>query len=242
MWTLLLLPGDACSASPVRAAHRLGGCGPHAPRRARHHGRERASPRCCARSRELASPLPMDPRLAYWTFALLDLCGGGRLRGRRRGRGATRRRDAASPPHAHGRRAGRALRALVPREARPARPRGPRELGACSRSGCCASTSCACSRCSLAGAVAGSRALRLRHTRNATRDPQDPPAPAGLVRWHRARAGRPSAPPRSRSGSPALRARGHVPAGRLVLAARRRRARDLARRRSRRAARRSRAK
>jgi len=40
----------------------------------------------------------------------------------------------------------------------------------------------------VAGAVAGSRALRLRHTRNATRDPKDPPAPASLVRWHR-RAG-----------------------------------------------------
>ena len=38
------------------------------------------------------------------------------------------------------------------------------------------------------GAVAGSRALRLRHTRNATRDPKDPPAPAALVNWHR-RAG-----------------------------------------------------
>jgi uncharacterized membrane protein YozB (DUF420 family) len=37
----------------------------------------------------------------------------------------------------------------------------------------------------LAGAVAGSRALRLRRTRNATRDPRDPPAPAALVRWHR---------------------------------------------------------
>jgi len=37
----------------------------------------------------------------------------------------------------------------------------------------------------LAGAVAGSRALRLRHTRNATRNPQDPVAPAALVRWHR---------------------------------------------------------
>lgn len=35
------------------------------------------------------------------------------------------------------------------------------------------------------GAVAGSRALRLRHTRNATRDPQDPPAPAALAKWHR---------------------------------------------------------
>ncbi|HEY8155727.1 MAG TPA: DUF420 domain-containing protein [Myxococcota bacterium] len=39
-----------------------------------------------------------------------------------------------------------------------------------------------------AGAVAGSRALRLRHTRNVTRDPKHPPAPAELVRWHR-RAG-----------------------------------------------------
>jgi hypothetical protein len=36
-----------------------------------------------------------------------------------------------------------------------------------------------------AGITAGTRALRLRRTRNATRDPQDPPAPASLVRWHR---------------------------------------------------------
>ncbi len=40
----------------------------------------------------------------------------------------------------------------------------------------------------MGGAVAGSRALRLRHTRNATRNPKDPPASSSLVRWHR-RAG-----------------------------------------------------
>jgi hypothetical protein len=40
----------------------------------------------------------------------------------------------------------------------------------------------------IAGAVAGQRALRLRRTRNATRDPGDPPAPARLASWHR-RAG-----------------------------------------------------
>jgi len=39
-----------------------------------------------------------------------------------------------------------------------------------------------------AGAVAGTRALRLRRTRNATQRPEDPPAPASLVRTHR-RAG-----------------------------------------------------
>jgi uncharacterized membrane protein YozB (DUF420 family) len=38
------------------------------------------------------------------------------------------------------------------------------------------------------GAVAGSRAWRLRRTRNATLDPQDPPAPDTVARWHR-RAG-----------------------------------------------------
>ena len=38
------------------------------------------------------------------------------------------------------------------------------------------------------GAVAGSRARRLRLTRNATLDPGDSPAPHGLARWHR-RAG-----------------------------------------------------
>jgi uncharacterized membrane protein YozB (DUF420 family) len=35
------------------------------------------------------------------------------------------------------------------------------------------------------GAVAGACALRLRRTRNATRDPRDPPAAASLVRCHR---------------------------------------------------------
>ena len=40
----------------------------------------------------------------------------------------------------------------------------------------------------IGGAVAGQRALRLRRTRNATRDPGDPPAPARLASWHR-RAG-----------------------------------------------------
>ena len=38
------------------------------------------------------------------------------------------------------------------------------------------------------GAIAGSRARRLRRTRNATLDPQDPPAPHTVARWHR-RAG-----------------------------------------------------
>jgi uncharacterized membrane protein YozB (DUF420 family) len=38
------------------------------------------------------------------------------------------------------------------------------------------------------GAVAGSRAWRLRRTRNATLDPHDPVAPPSLARWHR-RAG-----------------------------------------------------
>ncbi len=40
----------------------------------------------------------------------------------------------------------------------------------------------------IAGATAGQRALRLRRTRNATRDPGDPPAPSRLASWHR-RAG-----------------------------------------------------
>ena len=38
------------------------------------------------------------------------------------------------------------------------------------------------------GAVAGARVRRLRRTRNATLDPEDPPAPHGVARWHR-RAG-----------------------------------------------------
>jgi uncharacterized membrane protein YozB (DUF420 family) len=37
----------------------------------------------------------------------------------------------------------------------------------------------------LAGVIAGTRALRLRRMRNATKRPEDPIAPPGLVRWHR---------------------------------------------------------
>ena len=40
----------------------------------------------------------------------------------------------------------------------------------------------------VAGALAGRRAWRLRHTRNATLDPDDPPAPHTVTRGHR-RAG-----------------------------------------------------
>jgi hypothetical protein len=36
----------------------------------------------------------------------------------------------------------------------------------------------------LAGAVALTRARRMRGTRNVSRDPADRPAPAGTVRWH----------------------------------------------------------
>ena len=42
------------------------------------------------------------------------------------------------------------------------------------------------------GTVALSRALRLRRSRNFTRRPEDPPAPARSVRWHRG-AGRTAA-------------------------------------------------
>lgn len=38
------------------------------------------------------------------------------------------------------------------------------------------------------GALAGARAWRMRRSRNVTRDPADAPAPATVVRWHR-RAG-----------------------------------------------------
>ena len=40
----------------------------------------------------------------------------------------------------------------------------------------------------LAGAVALTRARRMRGSRNVTHDPADPPAPASTARWHR-RAG-----------------------------------------------------
>ena len=37
----------------------------------------------------------------------------------------------------------------------------------------------------LAGAIALGRGWRLRKTRQATRNPDDPPAPASTVKWHR---------------------------------------------------------
>jgi hypothetical protein len=126
----------------------------------------------------------MDPRLAYWTFALLDLAAvvGFALAGV----AALRRGDVLR----HQRRmlAAAALvalfllsylfkLALIGRE----------DLGSWDRASIwilrlhelCVFTML------VAGGIAGSRALRLRHTRNATRDPRDPPAPAALVLWHR---------------------------------------------------------
>jgi hypothetical protein len=41
----------------------------------------------------------------------------------------------------------------------------------------------------VAGGVAGWRGRRLRRTRNATRDPADPPAPVALARGHRLAGG-----------------------------------------------------
>jgi hypothetical protein len=126
----------------------------------------------------------MDPRLAYWTFALLDLAAVVGFAAA--GVVALRRGDV--PRHHRRMLTAAALvglfllsylakLALLGREDLASWE--PASIWMLRIHELCVFTMLA------AGAVAGTRALRLRHTRNATRDPKDPPAPATLVRWHR---------------------------------------------------------
>ena len=126
----------------------------------------------------------MDPRLAYWTFALLDLTAVVGFAAA--GVAALRRGDV--PRHHRRMLTAAALvgvflvsyvckLALIGREDRASW--GTLSIWVLRIHELCVLTML------VAGAVAGSRALRLLRTRNATRDPRDPPAPAGLVRWHR---------------------------------------------------------
>jgi hypothetical protein len=126
----------------------------------------------------------MDPRLAYWTFALLDLAAVVGFAAA--GVAALRRGDV--PRHHRRMLAAAALVGLfVFSYLGKLALLGREDLASWG------ATSIWVLRIHelwvftmfLAGAIAGSRALRLRRTRNATRDPRDPPAPAGLVRWHR---------------------------------------------------------
>ena len=129
----------------------------------------------------------MDPRLAYWTFALLDLCAvvgfaAAGVVALRRGDVTRHRRRMLTAAALVGifllsylaKVALLGREHLASWEAESVWVLRIHELWVFTML--------------VAGAVAGSRALRLRHTRNATRDPKDPPAPASLVRWHR-RAG-----------------------------------------------------
>jgi len=126
----------------------------------------------------------MDPRLAYWTFALLDMCGvvafaAAGVRALRRGDTARHRRcmlTAAAFVALFLISYGLKLAAL-----------GREDLaswGALSVWVLRLHELCVLTMV-VAGAVAGSRSLRLRGSRNFTRRPGDPPAPAGAVRWHR---------------------------------------------------------
>ena len=126
----------------------------------------------------------MDPRLAYWTFALLDLTAVVGFAAA--GVAALRRGDV--PRHHRRMLTAAALvgvflisylckLALIGREDRA--NWGALSIWVLRIHELCVLTML------VAGAIAGTRALRLRRTRNATRDPRDPPAPAELVRWHR---------------------------------------------------------
>jgi uncharacterized membrane protein YozB (DUF420 family) len=126
----------------------------------------------------------MDPRLAYWTFALLDLCAvvAFAFAGVR----AVRRGDV--PLHRRRMLISCSLVGLfVLSYAVKLAVIGREHLATWG------STSIWVLRTHElfvltmvgAGVIAGTRALRLRRTRNATRRPEDPVAPPGLVRWHR---------------------------------------------------------
>jgi uncharacterized membrane protein YozB (DUF420 family) len=129
----------------------------------------------------------MDPRLVYWSFALLDMCAvvglaAAGVRALRRGNVARHCRCML------GAAAGVAL--FVLSYLLKLAVLGREDLASWDRASVqvlrlhelCVFTMLA------AGGFAGARALRLRRTRNATQRPQDPPAPAALVRAHR-RAG-----------------------------------------------------
>jgi hypothetical protein len=126
----------------------------------------------------------MDPRLAYWTFALLDLTAVVGFAAA--GVAALRRGDV--PRHHRRMLTAAALvglflvsylckLALIGRE--DLGSWGTRSIWVLRLHELCVLTMF------VAGTIAGTRAMRLRRTRNATRDPRDPPAPAELVRWHR---------------------------------------------------------
>jgi len=126
----------------------------------------------------------MDPRLAYWTFAFFDLCGVVGFAAA--GVVALRRGDVTR----HRRRmltAAALVGLFVLSYLCKLALLGREDLASWEVASIwvlrihelCVFTMLA------AGAIAGSCALRLCHTRNATRDPQDPPASAALVRWHR---------------------------------------------------------
>jgi uncharacterized membrane protein YozB (DUF420 family) len=126
----------------------------------------------------------MDPRLAYWTFALLDM--GAVVFFAIRGVRAVRRKAFAR--HRRSMLTAAVLVALfvlsyglklavLGREDRASW--GALSIWVLRIHELCVFTMLA------TGAVTLSRALRLRRTRNFTQDPQDPAAPAQIVRWHR---------------------------------------------------------
>jgi uncharacterized membrane protein YozB (DUF420 family) len=129
----------------------------------------------------------MDPKVAFWTAALVLMAGVVGVAGA----GVRRRRRGDVPGH---RRAMLSAAALVGifllAYAGKLALLGPERVAEWSRADrlvlriheTCIAVMLG------AGGLAGARAWRLRRTRDATLDPADPPAPAALARWHR-RAG-----------------------------------------------------
>jgi uncharacterized membrane protein YozB (DUF420 family) len=126
----------------------------------------------------------MDPRLAYWTFALVDMLGvvgfaAAGVSAVRRGEPTRHRRCMLT--------AAALVVLFVVSYVVKLAALGHEDLaswGALSIGVLRIHELCVLTMV-VAGAIALSRSLRLRGSRNFTLRPEDPPAPAASVRWHR---------------------------------------------------------
>jgi hypothetical protein len=126
----------------------------------------------------------MDPRLAYWTFAFFDLCGvvgvaAAGVAALRRGDVARHRRRMLTAAALVGLFALSYLCKLALLGREDLAGWEAESIWVLRIHELCVFTML------VGGAVAGSRALRLRRTRNATGNPEDPPASPALLGWHR---------------------------------------------------------
>jgi len=126
----------------------------------------------------------MDPRLAYWSFALVNMVcvvgfAAGGVRAVRRGETPRHRRCMLTAATLVVLFVVSYLVKLATLGREDLTTWGALSVGVLRVHELCVLTMV------VGGVVALSRALRLRASRNFTRRPEDPPAPAASVRWHR---------------------------------------------------------